>query len=171
MNVGAGNAHADKMPLKGAGWHHYCWVFDQHGIQYYYDGNSVGRQDMRWSHNGRTKTLDTRLDNETKAGVYLGCNVGESQGSKFKGYISEIAVYNTNISERQIRSIYNAPSEHKDLLQIDNMSGYSKMCYYNRLIKTLDGLYTGLNNIVTNDNPLKLQSGKYETVSTDLINH
>ena len=45
------------------------------------------------------------------------------------------------------------------------------MCYYNRLIKTLDGTNLGLNNIVTNDNPLELQSGKYETVSTNLINY
>lgn len=56
-------------------------------------------------------------------------------------------------------------------MQIDNMPGFSKMVYYNRLIKTLDGTNLGLNNLVTNDNPLELQNGIYETVSTDLINH
>ena len=165
MNIGAGNAHADKMPLQGTGWHHYCWVFDQQGIQYYYDGNSVGRQDIRWSHNKQTKTLNT------KSGIYLGCNVGENNDSKYNGYISEIAIYNTNISEQQIQAIYNAPSQLKDLLQIDNTNGFSKMVYYNRLIKTLDGTNTGLNNIITNSNPIQLQTGIYETVSTDLINH
>ena len=45
------------------------------------------------------------------------------------------------------------------------------MVYYNRLIKTLDGTNTGLNNIITNSNPIQLQTGRYETVSTDLINH
>ena len=45
------------------------------------------------------------------------------------------------------------------------------MVYYNRLIKTLDGTNTGINNLVTNNNPLILQNGKYETVSTDLMNH
>ena len=172
MNIGAGNAHADKMPLKNTGWHHYCWVFDeQGGIQYYYDGNSVGRQDTRWDHNKKTQTLNTILDYTQKAGVYLGCNVGENQGSNFKGYISEIAVFNTNISEAEIQAVYNAPSEHKDLLSVHNREGFSKMVYYNRLIKTLDGSSLGINNFVTNNNPLILQSGTYETVSTDLMNH
>ena len=45
------------------------------------------------------------------------------------------------------------------------------MIYYNRLIKTLDGTNTGINNFVTDSNPLILQSGTYETVSTDLMNH
>ena len=160
------------MRLKGTGWHHYCWIFDENGhIQYYYDSNLIGKQNTKWTHNKQNKTLNTILDYTSKAGIYLGCNIGENQDSNFKGYISEIAVFNKNISQEEIQAIYKAPYEHKDLLSVHNKEGFSKMVYYNRLIKTLDGTNTGINNLVTNNNPLILQNGKYETVSTDLMNH
>ena len=147
------------------------WVNENGGIEYYYDGNIIGSHDTRWDHNKKTQTINTILDYTQNAGLYLGCNVGEKESSKFKGYISEIAVFDKKISHHEIYQIYKAPSEHKDLLSVHNNEGFSKMVYYNRLIKTLDGTNTGINNLITNNNPLILQSGTYQTVSTDLMNH
>ena len=160
------------MHLKGTGWHHYCWVFNENGgIDYYYDSNIIGSHNTIWTHNKKHQTINTILDYTQNAGLYLGCNVGEKESSKFKGYISEIAVFDKKISHHEIYQIYKAPSEHKDLLSLHNNEDFSKMVYYNRLIKTLDGANTGINNFITNSNPLILQSGTYQTVSTDLMNH
>ena len=52
MNIGSydgttilGMVGMGSNPVNTKGWHHYCWIFDNNigSIQYYYDGNYVGR--------------------------------------------------------------------------------------------------------------------------------
>ena len=101
-------------PDGDSGWHHVAWTVKKStsgGLGFYYDGKlvntdtTVGCDEDNW------------IDFTTTENVYLGgYNDGGSVTNVMPGKISEIAVYNAELSASEVSQMYNGrePFDHKE---------------------------------------------------------